>query len=177
MHKHELHEFCRSPDSVSSELAKTPTAAVHSVAERLFGKHLEATPNGESEAHALEEAHSCGQWGSSQPSPLFLQIYADVLKTMQQNPLNGVCSPNLLGSNGVCPLTIIATIPDICRHMSNLIVRAEHEVFIATNYWMLSESSKLISNGLRELSRRCVANGRHVVVKVMYDRGHIGQVR
>lgn len=88
----------------------------------------------------------------------------------------GVCSPSLLGSNGVCPLTIISTIPEVCRHMSNVIARAEKEVFLATNYWMISEPTKLICNALRELSRKAVHNQRKIVVKIIYDRGNPKQV-
>lgn len=61
--------------------------------------------------------------------------------------------------------------------MSNLIVRAQHEVFVATNYWMHSEPSRLIANAFRELSRRSVEANRKVVVKVLYDRGSAKQVR
>ena len=81
-----------------------------------------------------------------------------------------------MGSNGVSPLAIIATIPEICRHMSNMIARAQKEVFLATNYWMLSEPTKLICAGLRELSRKAVAEQRRIVVKIMYDRGSPKQV-
>lgn len=81
-----------------------------------------------------------------------------------------------MGSNGVCPLTIMAMVPDICRHMSNVIARAEHEVFLATNFWMHSEPTRLITNGLRELSRKAVLMNRRVVVKIIYDRGNPKQV-
>lgn len=81
-----------------------------------------------------------------------------------------------MGSTGVCPLTVIATIPDICRHMSNLIARAQHEVFLATNFWKVSEGSRLICNSLKELSRRAVLDNREVVVKIMYDRGSPKQI-
>jgi phosphatidylserine/phosphatidylglycerophosphate/cardiolipin synthase-like enzyme len=104
------------------------------------------------------------------------QIYHDVLCTLDRNPLAGVCSPSLMGSNGVCPLTIMATVPDICRHMSNVIARAEHEVYLATNFWMYSEPSRLITNALRELSRKAVEKNRRVVVKIIYDRGSVKQV-
>ena len=81
-----------------------------------------------------------------------------------------------MGSSGTCPLAIIAPIPDICRHMSNMIARAEKEIFLATNYWMLSEPTKLICEGLKELSRKAVALNRRIVVKIMYDRGNPKQV-
>lgn len=81
-----------------------------------------------------------------------------------------------MGSNGVCPLTVISTVPDICRHMSNLIVKAQHEVFLATNFWKHSEGSRLITNALKELSKRALGDSRRVVVKIVYDRGAIGQL-
>ncbi|EOO01145.1 putative iq calmodulin-binding motif protein [Phaeoacremonium minimum UCRPA7] len=55
--------------------------------------------------------------------------------------------------------------------MSNLIVRAEKEVIVATNYWQNSTASKFISDAIRELSRRAGQRGSKVVVKVIYDRG------
>lgn len=70
----------------------------------------------------------------------------------------------------------MATVPDICRHMSNMIARAEHEVFLATNFWMYSEPTRLITNSLRELSKKAVQMDRRVVVKIMYDRGNARQV-
>jgi len=81
-----------------------------------------------------------------------------------------------MGSSGVCPLVVIAPIPDICRHMSNLIARAQHEVFLATNFWKYSEGSRLICNALRELSKRALSESRRVVVKIMYDRGDPKQI-
>lgn len=88
----------------------------------------------------------------------------------------GVTSPSLIGSSGVVPLTIIGTLSDICRHMSNCIVRAQNEVFLATNYWIHSNSSTIITDALRELSARAEQRGSRVVVKLMYDRGSLGQV-
>lgn len=61
--------------------------------------------------------------------------------------------------------------PDIARHMSNVIARAEKEVFLATNYWQNSVASKYITNALRELDRRAGERGQKVVVKIIYDRG------
>jgi hypothetical protein len=99
-----------------------------------------------------------------------------VLCNLEKDPLINICSPSLIGSHGVCPLLVISGIPDICRHMSNLIARAEHEVFLATNFWMASEPTRLISSGLMELSKRAGEAGRRAVVKVMYDRGSVKQV-
>ncbi|EXJ54224.1 hypothetical protein A1O7_09561 [Cladophialophora yegresii CBS 114405] len=176
-----VYELCQDGRSVSSELAKNPNLSPREAAKKLYGvgaddeivtKKLKL---GEEKPGDLQEARECGNWGSSNPSDLFLRIYHDVLCTLEKNPLAGVCSPSLMGSNGVCPLTIMAMVPDICRHMSNIIARAEHEVFLATNYWMHSEPTRLITNGLRELSKKAVLNNRRVVVKIIYDRGSAKQ--
>ena len=57
------------------------------------------------------------------------------------------------------------------RHMSNLIVRAEKEVILATNYWQNSVASKFITNAMRELSKRAGERGVKIVFKLEYDRG------
>lgn len=88
----------------------------------------------------------------------------------------GVVSPPLMGSHGVAPLTIVAPLPDICRHMANCITRAETEVFLATNFWIHSDASTLITNSFRELSRRAGKRGAKVVVKMIYDRGDPRQI-
>lgn len=106
-----------------------------------------------------------------------MQIYHDALAALGRNPLGGVVSPPLMGSHGVLPLTIVAPLPDLCRHMANCIVRAEKEVFLATNYWIFSNASTLITNALKELSRRAGKRGERVVVKFLYDRGDPKQVR
>lgn len=83
----------------------------------------------------------------------FKQLYHDALCTLNDNLSNSMVSLPLMGSCGVIPLTIISTyvfpkevsggqslimftcrVPDIMRHMSNIIVRAEREVILATNY-------------------------------------------
>lgn len=177
-----VYDLCQSGKSVSAELAKNPGEAPGKAAKRLFGVSIEEDVLGERQRRPteatddLQHAFECGNWGATRPSDLFLRIYHDVLCTLERNPLLGVTSPSLMGSNGVCPLTIIAPIPDICRHMSNLIARAEREVFLATNFWMYSEPTRLICNGLRELSRKAKAENRTVVVKIMYDRGSVKQV-
>lgn len=63
------------------------------------------------------------------------------------------------------------------RHYANLIVAAEKEVFLATNYWINSEATKFVCDALRELSKRVgERGGPKVVVKLIYDRGNIKQV-
>jgi hypothetical protein len=59
---------------------------------------------------------------------------------------------------------------------SNLIARAEKEVLLATNYWMDSDASRLITDGLKERSKRAGERGERAVVKIMYDRGNVKQV-
>lgn len=55
--------------------------------------------------------------------------------------------------------------------MSNCIVRAEREVFLATNFWANSTASKFITDAMRELSRRAGERGTRIVMKMIYDRG------
>lgn len=55
--------------------------------------------------------------------------------------------------------------------MSNCIVRAEREVFLATNFWANSTASRFITDAMRELSRRAGERGTKIVMKVIYDRG------
>ena len=104
------------------------------------------------------------------------KIFYDSLRPLEQDPLCGMVSPPLMGSCGVNPLTIIGPLPDVCRHMSNCIARAKKEIFLATNYWMNSDASKLITDSLHELSRRAGERGEKAVVKIMYDRGNPKQV-
>jgi hypothetical protein len=46
-------------------------------------------------------------------------------------------------------------------------------VFLATNFWQASKSASKICDALAELSRRAVARGRKVVVKMIYDRANL----
>ncbi|KAG6334065.1 hypothetical protein ID866_5028 [Astraeus odoratus] len=59
------------------------------------------------------------------------------------------------------------------QHHCDCIVSAQHEVFLATNFWQASKSSQMISDALKELSRRAEKRKRRVVVKAMYDRAHL----
>lgn len=59
---------------------------------------------------------------------------------------------------------------------SNLIVRAKHEIVLATNFWKESRASQLITDALRELSKRAGQRGQNVVVKILFDRGSVKQV-
>ncbi|KAL3489397.1 hypothetical protein BJX62DRAFT_252694 [Aspergillus germanicus] len=183
-----VYNLCHGDCTVSSELAGDSKRAPYKVFKELYEdarkaeKHADqtnATSDEESENfedQELKKAAECGKWGGAVPSRLFLKIYHDALCTLEKNPLGGVVSPPLMGSNGVVPLTIVAPLPDVCRHMANCIARAEKEVFLATNYWIYSDASTLITNGLKELSKRAGERGEKVVVKVLYDRGDPRQV-
>ncbi|KAF7620749.1 hypothetical protein AFLA_006047 [Aspergillus flavus NRRL3357] len=108
---------------------------------------------------SLQKALECGNWGPTKPSNLFLKIYHDALCTLEKNPMAGVVSPPLMGSHGIAPLTIVAPLPDLCRHMANCIARAETEVFLGTNFWIHSDASTLVTNAFRELSKRAGERG------------------
>ncbi|KAJ4303114.1 hypothetical protein N0V90_002006 [Kalmusia sp. IMI 367209] len=175
--------LCTQPISVSSEYAQDPTKTPGHYADHLYGSEPPAVTEHQpphlrkpATKEDLNRARQCGTWGDSQPSELFLRCFHDALCSLEHDPLAGMVSPSLLGSSGVVPLTIVAPLPDICRHMSNLIARAEHEVFLATNFWIASDASRLITDSLLELSRRAGEKGRKIVVKIMYDRGNIKQV-
>lgn len=177
-----IYRFCTTPASISSELAKNPPEEPARLADTLYGgEHLAITEHKLHTRQAtssaeLQRARECGNWGSSQPSELFLQCYHAALCSLEHDPLAGMVSPSLMGSNGVLPVTVIAPVPDICRHMANLIVRAEKEVFLATNFWIASGAASIITDAIKELSRRAGERGKRVVVKIMYDRGNIKQV-
>lgn len=77
---------------------------------------------------------------------------------MNESPVNYHCFPS---------------IPDIIQHHYDCIVKAEHEVFLATNFWQSSKSATKINDALIELSRRAEQRGKRVVVKLMYDRANL----
>lgn len=168
--------LCRSANSVSSMLASNPTEGPGAIAKRLYGhyeKDLRRNPDHDKTASSpevLELALSCGHWGPTTPSPLFLQAFADSLRCLDADPLSSVVSPPLMGSHGTIPLTVIAPLVDIIRHVSNVIARAEREVFFITCNWSPSVAQRLIKNALIELSRRAGERNQRVVVKLMYDK-------
>ncbi|KAI0392130.1 hypothetical protein F5Y17DRAFT_460189 [Xylariaceae sp. FL0594] len=185
-----LYDMCRSGESVSSLMAEDPDLTPGEAWLKLMKGRQSSDVNHKHGAvqrvrrdsgfsdQSLERARACGKWGAAEPSDLFLRIYNDAICTLNEDPGRGVVSPSLLGSTGTIPLTIISVLPDIVRHMSNLIVRAEKEVFLATNFWQNSTASRYITNAIRELSKRVVARGDHsrVVMKVIYDRGNPRQI-
>lgn len=175
-------KLCQETPTVSSEFAKNPSEAPTEIIKRLYGHHKPTTGHDVSgvgrppaSVADLERARQCGKWGPKEPSELFLRVYHDVLSCLDTDPMGGMVSPPLMGSYGTIPLTIIAPLADIFRHMSNLIVRAEKEVILITCSWSPSVASKLISDALRELSARAGRRGERVVVKVMYDKAGAAQ--
>ncbi|KAI1767247.1 hypothetical protein GGR53DRAFT_136174 [Hypoxylon sp. FL1150] len=175
-----LYELCQSPESVSSLVAADPSLTPGEAWKKLFGHHvpdgfskedIRRIGKGALEPEESERAKACGKWGPQEPGELFLRMYHDALCTLDDDLGCGMVSPSLMGSCGTMPLTILSVIPDIVRHMSNLIVRAEKEVYLATNFWQNGVASKYITNAIRELSRRAGARGTTVIVKIIYDRG------
>ncbi|KAK6344384.1 hypothetical protein TWF696_008021 [Orbilia brochopaga] len=145
----------------------------------------------------LEVARESGNFEGTQPSRLFLKvrylartcmicgrangvfglkIFYHVLRTLEKDPRAGVVSPRYMGSTGVVPLTIMSIIPDIMRHYANLIIHAQQSIIIATNFWAASNASHIITDALKELSKRRLEAGLPPVdVKILYDRGNLKQ--
>ena len=177
-------KLCQETRTVSDEFARNPQEAPTEICQRLFGHHKPIITHEEQKhEHAvsgvdrppataveLDKARQCGKWGPQQPSEQFLQIYHDVLATLDADPLGGMVSPPLMGSHGTIPLTVIAPLADIVRHMSNLIVRAEREVILITCSWSPSVAQALVRDALMELSVRAGRRGQRVTVKMMYDK-------
>ncbi|OQE47125.1 hypothetical protein PENCOP_c001G04325 [Penicillium coprophilum] len=177
-----VYNMCQA-QTVTSELARDPSQCPQKVFHELFeSHHASRTYDGTEESNIdkasewetlneLQKARACGNFGSVETSDLFLKVYHDALCCLEKNPMSGVVSPQLMGSTGVLPLTIVAPLPDLCRHLANCIVRAEHEVFLGTNFWIHSDASTLVTNAIRELSKRAGERGQKVVMKIIYDRG------
>ncbi|KAF7561661.1 hypothetical protein G7046_g2483 [Stylonectria norvegica] len=169
-------DLCQETRNVTTALALHPGKSPGEVAGDLYGHHTgiaNRTSDDDEEAvfqNASSSAFKCGSWGSKQPSTLFLKAFADSLKCLDKDPLVGTVSPSLMGSHGTIPLTIIAPLADIIRHCSNLIVRAEKEVFFITCEWSPSIAQRLINAALVELSYRAGERGQPVVVRIMYDK-------
>ncbi|KIK70742.1 hypothetical protein GYMLUDRAFT_32791 [Collybiopsis luxurians FD-317 M1] len=166
-----IYDLVQSSTTISSEYARNPSETPGKIHQALY-KQVDSRNLGEIPANL-------GNFGQTQPSSLFQKIYHSILQNLalSGDPMAGMVSPPLLASSGVVPLTIIAPLSDIVRHMSNCIVRAKKEVFLATNFWINSESSTLVTNAFRELDRRVgERGGEKVIVKVLYDRGNVKQV-
>lgn len=169
---------CQAEESVSSLLAQNPSLSPGDAAIKLFGKK-EKTRKPSSDAdhnlspastQDLETTFNCGRWGPTRPGELFLRVFHNVLCCLEADPLSSVVSPALIGTYGSMPLSVIAPLVDLIRHMSNVIVRARKEVLFATCSWSASDAVDLISDALKELSRRAGARGERVVVKIIFDK-------
>ncbi|KAF5679586.1 IQ calmodulin-binding motif-containing protein [Fusarium heterosporum] len=172
-----VYDLCQAKDTVSSVLTTNPDQPPGEIIKKLYGHHEHGFKHDHDEkqdaisnADVLQTALQCGRWGPTTPSPLFLQAFADSLHCLNDNPMVGVVSPPLMGSCGTMPLTVIAPLADVMRHCSNLIARAEKEVFYITCSWSPSVAQALLKDALIELSRRAGKRGDHVVVKIMYDK-------
>jgi hypothetical protein len=76
-----VFELCHRQHTLTAELAKTPSEAPSSVCKRLFGVDTEddvvedkAAKTSPDVASDIAQARQCGNWGSSQPSELFLKV-------------------------------------------------------------------------------------------------------
>ncbi|KAG9503495.1 hypothetical protein J7337_006340 [Fusarium musae] len=172
-----VYDLCQVKETVSSVLANDPSQTPGNAIKKLYGHHehglhhkISAKEDIEKSEDAIEAALHCGRWGPTTPSPLFLQAFADSLQCLNEDPMAGVVSPPLMGSHGTMPLTVIAPLADVMRHCSNLIVRAEKEVFFITCSWAPSVAQALIKDSLIELSKRAGKTRRRVVAKIMYDK-------
>lgn len=75
-----VYDLCQNGGSVTAELAKDPTLSPHQACKKLFGidsndhvvnKELDLSSETPGD---LDQARSCGKWGSSTPSNLFLRV-------------------------------------------------------------------------------------------------------
>lgn len=174
-------KLCQAEETVSSAIANNPSLSPEEVSKKLYGSRSTTGKSAHDDQitpaslEDLKQASSCGRWGPTQPGELFLRAYHDVLTCLDADPLSGMASPPLMGSYGSIPLSVIAPLVDIARHMSNVIVRARKEVFFATCSWSPSDAITLVSDALKELSRRAGARGERVVVKIIYDKASAAQ--
>ncbi|OZJ02257.1 hypothetical protein BZG36_05027, partial [Bifiguratus adelaidae] len=111
------------------------------------------------------------------PSDLFLKIYATMVRSLEQDILGGVVSPELMSGSGVVTHTVFGSIPEIMSHCAKAIEHAEEEVIIATAYWQKGDSVNKVRDALIELNRKAserTAKGgsEKVIVKILYDRSH-----
>ena len=112
----------------------------------------------------------------TKPSELFLEAWDDIRRTWKTDDKTSGCLPLLVGTTGYSPYAIVGSLWDIVRHMSNMIVRAEKEVLLATNYWKASGASRFITDALIELSRRAGERKVKVPVRIMYDRANMKHI-
>jgi hypothetical protein len=174
-----LEKLSESREYHEEHPGKSPRVGIDKVLHKLHHHHHEAPavaerppppppkPGSRLSPTQADEVAMCGDWRGGSPSPLFLNIYAQALLTLADDPLRGAVSPPLLGSTGVVPLSIISVVPDITHHLADLIVNANAEVILSSTMWG-GGAARVIADALRELSRRVVTARRQpVVVKIM----------
>jgi hypothetical protein len=76
-----VYKLCHATETVSSEMAKDPTLAPGDVYKKLYGHTDSIKITGKARDYKegisetdLKRAEECGNWGSTQPSELFLQV-------------------------------------------------------------------------------------------------------
>lgn len=78
-----VYKLCTSSESVSTLLAKDPTMAPGDAWKKLYGGYAAGKKESKATARAhrdtltpedLKRAQECGNWGSTQPSELFLRV-------------------------------------------------------------------------------------------------------
>lgn len=78
----ELYALCTSNESVSSILAKDPTAKPGDAWKKLYGhdhklgkrKSFTGVSQSATDEELLRRTAECGKWGPTQPSELFLRV-------------------------------------------------------------------------------------------------------
>ncbi|KAF7800300.1 hypothetical protein EIP86_011548 [Pleurotus ostreatoroseus] len=186
-----IFNLVQTGKTVTAALEQNPKQVIADVAKQVFPDRLRtgATRSSKPRTHDqytkedLDRAALCGKF-PYRPSDLFLKVFCDVLDTLEHGPLKDVCSPALIGSSGVVPMSVVSLIPDIMRYYKHLIVNAQHEVILATNYWEPSWGShfrltnRSIHDAFIELSNRCASKPpeERPVVKLIFDRGNPKQV-
>lgn len=136
-----------------------PSVLTAAVCKQLYGhtkatttQHASGTDRPSPSTEDIELLLKAYDFGPHRPSDTFLRIFYDAVQCLDYDPLGGMVSPPLMGSHGSIPLTVIAPLADIFRHMANLIVRAQQEVILITCSWSPSLATKLISE-VRYLQR------------------------
>ncbi|KAJ3497065.1 hypothetical protein NLG97_g2184 [Lecanicillium saksenae] len=174
--------LCGESTTVSSALLDDPKSSPSTIIDRLYGQLSSnrtcapETRRKKASGKEQNDALKCGNWGQTEPSPLFLQAFADAISCLDADALSGVVSPPLMGSHGTVPLTIIAPLADVIRHCANLIASAEREIFFVTCAWSPSLAQRLVHAALLELSRRAQKRGQRVKAHFMYDRAGLGNL-
>ena len=76
-----VYDWCKSHDTISSELARDPTQSPGAIIKRLYGdtERLHLVSPGQLTAsnptpEDLQRAFECGNWGPTRPSDLFLTV-------------------------------------------------------------------------------------------------------